>query len=353
MKTSEKYFFHLTSLECSALRTIAIIIIVLHNFAHKIPFAALENEFSYHLEHDIYFSNNIFTSNFLINLFSYWGHLGVSIFVFISGYGLSIKYSEKIKIKKKDFIISHYKKLFYPFLLGTITYIIIMYCFHKEVSFSIPRFILQCSMLLNLAYPHELYFSPGPYWYFGMTMQIYLIYIFIIHRRPILYIVSFTTISLTLMGLLHDYQNIIVWTKCNVIGWATPLCIGIIASKKISKYDIHYNHPVLFTIFMLSLIMLILSGKSYYLWLLAPIFVITIAISFVKMIPSRLWEKTKIIGNASLYLLIIHPIVRDITLPMYYIWGIWSFVAYIFISIFLSLTIYLSWKKYNNKLPMV
>ncbi len=353
MKTSEKYFFHLTSLECSALRTIAIIIIVLHNFAHKIPFAALENEFSYHLEHDIYFSNNIFTSNFLINLFSYWGHLGVSIFVFISGYGLSIKYSEKIKIKKKDFIISHYKKLFYPILLGTITYIIIMYCFHKEVSFSIPRFILQCSMLLNLAYPHELYFSPGPYWYFGMTMQIYLIYIFIIHRRPILYIVSFTTISLTLMGLLHDYQNIIVWTKCNVIGWATPLCIGIIASKKISKYDIHYNHPVLFTIFMLSLIMLILSGKSYYLWLLAPIFVITIAISFVKMIPSRLWEKTKIIGNASLYLLIIHPIVRDITLPMYYIWGIWSFVAYIFISIFLSLTIYLSWNNYNNKLPMV
>lgn len=345
MKTPDKSFFHLTSLECSALRTVAIISIILHNFAHKIPFAAVENEFSYHLEHDIYFTNNIFTSNFFINLFSYWGHLGVSIFVFLSGYGLSLKYSEKNNIKKKNFIISHYKKLFYPILLGTITYIIIMYIFHKDISFSIPRFILQCTMLLNLAYPYELYFTPGPYWYFGMTMQIYLIYIFIIHRQPIIYIVSFTIISLTLMGLLHDYQNIIVWTKCNVIGWTAPLCLGIIASKNLSKYDIRYNFPLLFTIFILSLILLIICGKNYFLWLLAPVFVITIAISFVKMVPSIIWEKTKTIGDASLYLLIIHPIVRDIALPMYYIWGIWSYVIYVFISIFLSLIIYFSWIK--------
>lgn len=348
MKTTNHSFFHLTTLECSALRTIAIIAIVLHNYTHKLPNAAIENEFSYHLEHELYFSNTIFSSNFFINLFSYWGHLGVPIFVFLSGYGLALKYGNKSTIKSKDFVLSHYRKLFYPILLGTILYIFIMFLFHEELSFSIPRFMLQCSMLLNLAYPYELYFTPGPYWYFGMTMQIYIIYRYVIHHRSTTFLISLTIVSLILMGLLYNYNSIVVWTKCNVIGWMAPLCIGIIVSNNLYKYDIQLNRKYLLALFVFSLLILIFCGKNYYLWLLTPIPVISIAISIVKMMPSTIWEKTQMIGNASLYILIIHPIVRDVTLPLFNIWGVWSIAFYFLISLLLSLILFFTVNMFNS-----
>ena len=48
-------------IECSALRCIAIICIMIHNYAHKMPGAAQENEFAYHFENDILKSFNPFS----------------------------------------------------------------------------------------------------------------------------------------------------------------------------------------------------------------------------------------------------------------------------------------------------
>ena len=103
--------------ECTALRTIAILSIVVHNFAHKLPGASSENEFGYNVDNSNYFWNNVISSDFFIHLFAYWGHLGVPIFVFLSAYGLSLKYERKNYINLKQFLLSHYKKLFYPLLI--------------------------------------------------------------------------------------------------------------------------------------------------------------------------------------------------------------------------------------------
>ncbi len=84
--------------ECATLRTIAILSIVVHNFAHKLPGAAVENEFAFNIENSINFSNKVLSSDFLIHIFSFWGHLGVPIFVFLSAYGLSLKYGNEVSI---------------------------------------------------------------------------------------------------------------------------------------------------------------------------------------------------------------------------------------------------------------
>ena len=191
-------------------------------------------------------------------------------------------------------------------------------------------------------------FTPGPYWYFGMTMQIYIIYRYVIHHRSTTFLISLTIVSLILMGLLYNYNSIVVWTKCNVIGWMAPLCIGIIVSNNLYKYDIQLNRKYLLALFVFSLLILIFCGKNYYLWLLTPIPVISIAISIVKMMPSTIWEKTQMIGNASLYILIIHPIVRDVTLPLFNIWGVWSIAFYFLISLLLSLILFFTVNMFNS-----
>ena len=66
--------------------------IVVHNFCHLLPNAAHENEFFFDVGNDQFFLAHIFTSDFVVQLFSYWGHLGVPVFVFLTGYGLSQKY---------------------------------------------------------------------------------------------------------------------------------------------------------------------------------------------------------------------------------------------------------------------
>ena len=80
------------------MRTIAILSIVVHNFAHKLPGAAVENEFAFNIENSINFSNKVLSSDFLIHIFSFWGHLGVPIFVFLSAYGISLKYGNEVSI---------------------------------------------------------------------------------------------------------------------------------------------------------------------------------------------------------------------------------------------------------------
>ena len=149
-------------IECSALRCIAIICIMIHNYAHKLPGAAQENEFAYHLDNDNNFWNVLFSSDFLIHFFSYWGHLGVPIFVFLSGYGLALKYNDHVQIKWKNYLGSHYRKLFFPLLYGTLAYIAVIFIRDGNIHFSIARFFFQCTMLLNMIYPYEQNITPGP-----------------------------------------------------------------------------------------------------------------------------------------------------------------------------------------------
>lgn len=79
--------------ECQVLRGLAIFSIFMHNFCHLFKWTAHENEFSFLSENVAYFWENLYSKFFIVHLFSYLGHLGVPVFVFLTGYGLAIKYS--------------------------------------------------------------------------------------------------------------------------------------------------------------------------------------------------------------------------------------------------------------------
>ena len=330
----------LTRLECSALRCIAIVSIMLHNFLHKLPGAAQENEFAYNVSNDIYFRQSIISSDFLIHLFSYWGHLGVPLFVFLSGYGLALKYDGQEHIEWKGFIGSHYRKLFFPLLFGTLAFLAVMLVKDGNVHFSVARFVFQCTMLLNIIYPYEQNITPGPYWYFGMTMQLYLVYLFVIHRRPAKYMIGITLVSIVFMGLLaHDTHRILIWTKYNVLGWMMQLVLGVLVTRYSFCIQFLSARLKAALVFLCMLPILILCGRSYYLWLMTPVVVLLMGIAFVKFVPSLVWEIVRIIGDISLYILIVHPIIREVTLPLSTSWGYWSLIAYVTVTLTISLIV--------------
>ena len=91
-----------------ALRGICISLILLHNLVHNVvPFT--ENERFFDPEKADFFINNLM-SHPILGSISYLGWLGVPVFFFLSGYGLSMKYESTIS-NAFTFIKNHYLKL--------------------------------------------------------------------------------------------------------------------------------------------------------------------------------------------------------------------------------------------------
>ena len=332
----------MTRLECSVLRCIAIVSIMLHNFCHWLPGASPENEFSFSLEHYDYFWKSVFGTDFAIQILSFFGHLGVPVFVFLTGYGLAQKYDGIEHLSRKSFLYNHWKKLIIPLVVGTLVYLLMMFVLEGHLVCSVSRIIVQCTMLLNFISPMHL--LPMPYWYLGMTMQLYIIYLLFVHKRPLTTLLLLTIASLIFMACCVGFPQVVVVSKFNFIGWLAPLCMGIAYSRYQAK--VHIKRGLwLVGVLSLSLALVLLCGFNYYAWLLIPLFIVILAVGIVKYIPVYLQQKMDYIGKNSLYFLIVHPITRELIMPFTQIIGRYMSLIIYFLTTCFVVFIFLIVKK--------
>ena len=298
----------MTRLECSTLRCIAIISIVLHNFTHWLPGGSLENEFSFNFDYYMHFWNNVISPDFLIHVFSFWGHLGVPVFVFLTGYGLARKYDDNADLGWKSFLYRHWVKLFVPMLCGTLVYFIVLFALEGHLDCSASNVFLQCIMALNFISPADI--EPMPYWYLGMTLQLYVIYLLFVYKRSttillLLAIASFIFIALNIryLGFLRN----------NSVGWLFPFFMGVAYSRY--QEVVHFERGSrLIVATCLSLLIILVCGFELYAWLLTPLFVVIFAVGIVKYVPVTIQQKMESIGRYSLYFMIVHPITRVLSM---------------------------------------
>ena len=343
----------MTKKECSALRGIAIIFIMLHNYCHWLPFAVPENEFSFSVEKYIHFWNVINWESLFIQFFSFWGHLGVSAFVLLSGFGLVIKY-DNISINWKSFTINHYKKLCIPMVLGFVIYYVVLFFINypnnQDFSTIIPikRFLAQLTLTINfLPNPHRI-IVPGPYWYFGLTMQFYIVYILLVYKRSISYI-TLIALCVFVISLFLEYNpKLLISTKYNFIGWLFPFIYGIILGRN------NYNPSIRITYFIIviTILLILLFGYSYYTWLLIPLLVSILFTHIITILPTYITNILDIIGKKSLYIFVLHPITRELTIQLGRHGN-----PYIGLTLYILLTLVFTWggekviifiKKYRN-----
>lgn len=86
---------NLTKEDTLLLKGAAIMAIIFHNFYHKFEGGIVENEFTFHPNSYWEFWESFLHPGFNLfnNFFSFYGHYGVSVFFFVSGYGLAKKYA--------------------------------------------------------------------------------------------------------------------------------------------------------------------------------------------------------------------------------------------------------------------
>jgi peptidoglycan/LPS O-acetylase OafA/YrhL len=321
----------LTKTECSALRGIAILGIVMHNFLHWLRPMVKENEYQFH-------QNNIdgmmgvlsrLDWDIPIQLFSFFGHYGVPVFLFLSGYGLVKKYESGPAVpggfnEALLFVWHHFKKLFPMMLLGFVVFAMIDWMTPGRHHWSAFDIIAQLTMTINFFPEPDHHIWPGPYWFFGLMMQLYIIYRFILYRRHWGYAAVLIALCWALQALCFDAPEgeTLNRIRYNAIGGILPFSMGILLARYEGKLStlspklstVNYQLSTITAVASAALIFLF--STSFQLWLWVPALVVILHVSLVKILPTLCLKAFDWVGVLSAALFVAHPIARKLFIPI-------------------------------------
>lgn len=256
----------------NVLRGLGILAIMFHNFLHinGIGFSP-ENEMSFKMEKTLFFFSKIYSgeANILADTVSFIGWTGVSVFVFLTGYGLMTKYSTIDSILL--FIKRNYLKLLFLLLPGFLIFLVVD-IITGEYS-HIPKRLCYLSMLQNLDYP-DLSVGPGVYWYFSLTFQLYLFYAFTykwMNTKTMIALSVLTLFILWFFGTMEWGHSFSIFRHC-FTGWYPVFALGVFFSQK--HYILNVNQTSLIIDILLSVVLLVIilfMNYIFLIWLFIPI----------------------------------------------------------------------------------
>ena len=167
-----------TKRDTNTLKGVAILCIVFHNYFHWLWPSPGENEFDFAPDRIRHFFDLLGQqpSEFVNILFSYFGHYGVQIFLFISGFGLAVSMMQRPR-SWESFVVHRLKKL-YPLLLTAIlTYILVLLATEHRMLGAYEKQELGYKLLfLHTLIPDSGLSVNGPWWFFGLIFYLYLLF---------------------------------------------------------------------------------------------------------------------------------------------------------------------------------
>lgn len=316
MKTS-----FLSRTECSALRGIAIIAIMLHNYCHWLGFAVKENEFTFNVGNSERLWNAVCHPDDMlpVHLLSYFGHYGVPVFLFLSGLGLVLKYErrEEPVHGAVPFIRYHYLKLLRMMIPGFAAFIIFDLITPGSWHYQAENVIGLLLMLANLFPDPDRVIWPGPYWFFGLMLQLYAVYRLLLYRRHWGWTVGLIALCWLPQAFCAPSGDVLNRLRYNCIGGVLPFGVGILFARYSSAAALGNvsrwawaGGCLLFSALMLPMCF------GYQSWLFAPLLLIAASVCLVKSLPVWVIARLEWFGSISAAMFVIHPVLRKIFIPV-------------------------------------
>jgi peptidoglycan/LPS O-acetylase OafA/YrhL len=294
--------------DTAILKGLAISAIVFHNFFHVLS-PVHENEFTFDPQRfPVFLQNVIHPATAIQALFSFYGHYGVQIFIFLTAYGLAKTHWDDSE-SWSSFMWSRIKK-FYPMFLLVVMFWAILASIQMGPGWVIcdagPGLIFTLAGISNLM-PGSLPIV-GPWWFIPFIMQVYAIWPLLrkLTKRfgwqglLALALVCYAVTYLANPALSH--WSILLGTT--PIGRMRILCFGIIAAR----YPLRLNLLV-----ALPAAACLLLGSRY--GFFAPTASLGFTISalwvYAKLRAQlRKWDLLEQLGNYSLAIFLLNGIVR-------------------------------------------
>lgn len=305
--------------DTAVLKGFAIVAIVIHNFAHWIPGAVVENEYNFRTAHSLDLLSVIFHGgpHIILNLFSYFGCYGVPVFLFISGYGMVRKYESGRMTpgmpSVSRFALYNARKLWLLMLTGFI--LLLVYelgfttGFHHRISSVVYWFLFLSNFLPERAagiIPQQDLLL-GPWWYFSLTMQVYLLYrlLYCPCGKRALILTSLLSVALQITAVYlpgQEDQTMLHYMRYTFLATLLPFALGVWTAR--------YGLPLRESIAVIaSAAVMILSLFSVLAWTLAPVAVVFLSLELLRL-PTLVKRAAAWTGGISAALFTVHPVVR-------------------------------------------
>ena len=352
----------LTRNECTAMRGIAILAIVLHNYCHFISKIVQENEYQFFVSHNEQLWQVISHPDELlpIHLLSFFGHYGVPVFLFLSGYGLVRKYeTSHDSCPPVRFVRYSYLKLLRMLIVGFSLFICVDMVTPGRFPFHWDNVLAQLLMYINVLPEPDKTIWPGIYWFFGLMMELYIVYRLLFYRRSSWIAVALIVVCWLLQAFCDPEGETLNRLRYNCIGGLLPFGLGIIAARvrtlrtgSTTPTDSAYAPygPILWLlVFILSVALVFAMSFNFYTWLLwIPVFIILGTIALVKAMPKWMLSIVTWFGNISAAMFVAHPIARKLFITV-----AWKQDIYDGLMLYIIATIALSWvvKQLIDRIP--
>lgn len=331
--------------ECNALRGLAIIGIFLHNYCHWLGPIVKENEYQY-IQRNVDWLHQVMASPdgwLPMHLLSFFGHYGVPVFLFLSAYGLVLKYesgpritqgAERFSITGRHlpnlgeglrFVRYHYLKLFKMMIVGFAAFTMLDYLTPGPHHYQSLDIIAMLGMFNNVLPNPDRIIWPGPFWFFGLMLQLYIVYRLFIYRRHWGWTVALMAICIGIqlaLGFDNPESEAMNRYRYNFMGGMLPFGLGILYARYGEKILMTFHSPVtnfFGIIFSISLIYS-LSGSMLG-WTFVPFFICLLSVLLAELLQNINWLKGtyKVLawmGSISGALFVIHPVARKIFIPI-------------------------------------
>ena len=322
--------------ECNILRGIAIVGIVLHNYCHWLRPIVKENEYQFN-QHNVDWFNNVMAHGFnertFFHLLSFFGHYGVPIFLFLSAYGLVMKYEGAKTQSLPDsgstnepnalsFLRYHWLKLFRMMIVGFAAFVLVDAMTEGQHHYEVMDIVAQMGLFNNLLPNPDDIIWPGPYWFFGLMLQLYIVYRLFLYRKGWTWVVAFIAVCTIIELLCEPNGEPLNRWRYNFVGGMLPFGLGLLYAK----YMRNVSLCIYGAMFIVSLLFIRFGSNHFFTWLFVPMFVCSAGISFVKLLSywNTRYPKYTLgiaktfdwLGVISAALFISHPITRKIIIPI-------------------------------------
>lgn len=312
----------LSRTECTALRGLAIIGIFLHNYCHWLGPVIKENEYQFFGKNAEAMGRAIhnFDELWVMHVLSFFGHYGVPIFLFLSAYGLVMKYEKGPSLITGanyfrgawDFVVQHFRKLWLMMFVGYAAFLMIDFITPGPHKYGFVDVAAQLLLVNNLLPTPDKVIWPGPFWFFGLMLQLYIFYRLLLYRRHWGWTLGAMVLcTLIQMACGPESEELNRW-RYNFVGGMLPFGLGLLSARQ----PMLMNKPVAVCLTVISVLMIYSLSMSYFSWFLVPLFVCSFGYSLVKVLPSWSMRPLVWMGEISAALFICHPIARKIFIPI-------------------------------------
>lgn len=187
---------------------IGILLIVIHNYLHWQKGFGIENEDHFNSNNVNLFLNSLYPiiwTDTVSSIFGFLGHYGVQIFIFFSAYGLSMQFiHSNEKFRYPTYLFKRLKKLYFLLFFGVVLFLIFYYLIYGKFygKFLTIRNLFYLSTSISNFRSSTLYgMFTGPFWFFGLMVQLYVIFPLLFHllkkyNQLLIFAVSFFLIYL-------------------------------------------------------------------------------------------------------------------------------------------------------------